>query len=201
MDTNAESGAEGEGPRVVKRYANRKLYDTRNSRYVTLQQIADFVRHGEDVRIIDNKSKEDLTDVTLAQIIYEEQKNKVQGQARSLVTLRGLIQRGGERIMTTLRDGPVGKLVPTRDGEQDGLPVADQETTEVEPDQPSQSTKSLIAQSREAMNQLQRLGDERIRAIVGKAADQVRQLHAEIRRLESRIEELEERLRKVSRGE
>ena len=62
-------------PRVIKRYANRKLYDTRDSRYVTLPQIAELVRGGEDVQIIDNRTKENLTSVTLAQIIYESEKS------------------------------------------------------------------------------------------------------------------------------
>ena len=61
-------------PRVIKRYANRKLYDTRDSRYVTLLQIAEYVRGGEEVSIIDNTTKEDLTNVTLAQIVYEEER-------------------------------------------------------------------------------------------------------------------------------
>jgi PHB/PHA accumulation regulator DNA-binding domain len=60
--------------RVIKRYSNRKLYDTQDSRYVTLLQIAEMVRGGEEVQIIDNNTKDDLTEVTLAQIIYEEQK-------------------------------------------------------------------------------------------------------------------------------
>ncbi|MEN9577936.1 MAG: hypothetical protein RJA70_945 [Pseudomonadota bacterium] len=58
--------------RVIKRYSNRKLYDTLGSRYVTLQQIADMVRAGEDVQIVDNVTKEDKTEVTLALIISEE---------------------------------------------------------------------------------------------------------------------------------
>ena len=62
--------------RVIKRYANRKLYDTQHSCYVTLEQIAQMIRDGEDVRIIDNNSKEDLTSVTLAQIIFEEEKKR-----------------------------------------------------------------------------------------------------------------------------
>ena len=68
METMTEGGAAADmiEPRLIKRYANRKLYDTRDSRYVTLQQIAELVRDGEDVKIIDNKSKEDLTNVTLA---------------------------------------------------------------------------------------------------------------------------------------
>ena len=96
--------------RVIKRYANRKLYDTRESRYVTLDRIAEFVRNGEEVKILDNRSKNDLTKVTLAQIIYEEQKS---GNATtwSVQSLRGFIQQGREKFLASLKEGPVGKLV------------------------------------------------------------------------------------------
>ena len=63
-------------PRVIKRYANRKLYDTQSSQYVTLDQIAQMIRAGEEVRVLDNNSKDDLTSVTLAQIIFEEEKRQ-----------------------------------------------------------------------------------------------------------------------------
>lgn len=62
--------------RVIKRYANRKLYDTKSSQYVTLDQIAQMIRAGEEVRVLDNSSKDDLTSVTLAQIIFEEEKRQ-----------------------------------------------------------------------------------------------------------------------------
>lgn len=96
--------------RVIKRYANRKLYDTRDSRYVTLDRIAEFVRNGEEVKVLDNRTKHDLTKVTLAQIIYEEQKS---GNATtwSVSSLRGFIQDGRERFLSSLKEGPVGKLV------------------------------------------------------------------------------------------
>ena len=51
--------------RMIKRYSNRKLYDTKDSRYVTLLQIAELLREGEEVQIIDNATKEDLTEITL----------------------------------------------------------------------------------------------------------------------------------------
>src|SRR3954471_18958419 len=60
--------------RTIKRYANRKLYDTRDSRYVTLDHIAAMVRAGDDVRVVDNTTRADLTTATLAQIIFEEEK-------------------------------------------------------------------------------------------------------------------------------
>ncbi len=60
--------------RVIKRYSNRKLYDTHDSRYVTLEQLADLVRQGEEIRVVDKSTEKDLTSATLAQIIFEEEK-------------------------------------------------------------------------------------------------------------------------------
>ena len=57
--------------KVIKRYANRKLYDTEQSTYVTLDEIEQMIKDGEELKIIDNKSKEDITHVTLAQILFE----------------------------------------------------------------------------------------------------------------------------------
>src|SRR5438445_12156689 len=80
--------------RIIKRYANRKLYDTEHSRYVTLDQISEMIRNGDDVKIVDNKTKEDLTTVTLAQIIFEEEKK--QRSFLPLAAMRNIIQSGGE---------------------------------------------------------------------------------------------------------
>lgn len=102
--------ANAEQVRVIKRYANRKLYDTRDSKYVTLDRIAELVRNGEEVKVLDNRSKEDLTKLTLAQIIYEEQRSG-NATAWSVQSLRGFIQQGRERIISSLKEGPVGKLV------------------------------------------------------------------------------------------
>jgi polyhydroxyalkanoate synthesis repressor PhaR len=101
---------ETEQTRVIKRYANRKLYDTRDSKYVTLDRIAELVRNGDDVKVIDNGSKEDITKVTLAQIIYEEQKSG-NATAWSVQSLRGFILQGRQKLISTLKEGPVGKLV------------------------------------------------------------------------------------------
>ncbi len=58
--------------RLIKRYGSRKLYDTEESRYVLLEDIAAWIRQGQEVRVIDNKSAEDVTAQTLTQIISEE---------------------------------------------------------------------------------------------------------------------------------
>ena len=77
--------------RTIKRYANRKLYDTRDSRYVTLDHIAAMVRAGDDVRVVENTTRADLTTATLAQIIFEEEKK---APRLSVAGLRKIIQGG-----------------------------------------------------------------------------------------------------------
>jgi polyhydroxyalkanoate synthesis repressor PhaR len=179
--------------RLVKRYANRKLYDTRESRYVTLPQIAAFVRDGQDVRIIDNTTKEDLTDVTLAQILVEEQRK---GGRASAGSLRTLVQRGGERLITTLRDGAVSRLVRPEGADE---PLAGAMRPDSEPDGDSVPASSRWSAAMRSFEELQRQADDRIRTLVANAMGHVRDLQSEIRHLQARIEELEERLKKATR--
>jgi len=58
--------------RLIKRYGSRKLYDTEESRYVSLEELAAWIRRGQQIRVVDNKSAEDVTAQTLTQIISEE---------------------------------------------------------------------------------------------------------------------------------
>jgi polyhydroxyalkanoate synthesis repressor PhaR len=58
--------------RLIKRYGSRKLYDTEESRYVSLEELAGWIRGGQQIRVIDNKSNDDVTALTLTQIISEE---------------------------------------------------------------------------------------------------------------------------------
>ena len=60
---------------VIKRYSNRKLYDTQESRYVTLEEIEEMIRAGREITVVDAASGEDLTSVTLTQIILENERS------------------------------------------------------------------------------------------------------------------------------
>lgn len=200
-------------PRVIKRYANRKLYDTRDSRYVTLQQIAEYVRGGEEVSIIDNTTKEDLTNVTLAQIVYEEERKS--GQAAgddgrraspSAGALRTLIQQSGERLMSSLSGTAVGKLITRRDAttSPDGPVEVDDAAVEkvlgtaasgtATGEKADDATRKLLVSPKEAWDELQRLADDRMKAVLGAAITHVHQLQGEVKRLQGRIEELEQKL-------
>jgi polyhydroxyalkanoate synthesis repressor PhaR len=95
----------------VKRYPNRKLYDTRSSRYVTLEQIAEMIRQGEGIQVVDYKSKDDLTSITLAQIILEEER-KQRGML-PLSALRSIIQSGGKSLQNIKEIEPGSSPVET----------------------------------------------------------------------------------------
>jgi polyhydroxyalkanoate synthesis repressor PhaR len=82
--------------KIIKRYQNRKLYDTQQSCYVTLDDIAKMIRTNEEVMVIDNKSKNDITAATLTQIIFEAEKKA--SQYAPLFTLREIIQNGNGSI-------------------------------------------------------------------------------------------------------
>ncbi|MFP6564765.1 MAG: polyhydroxyalkanoate synthesis regulator DNA-binding domain-containing protein, partial [Myxococcota bacterium] len=80
-------------PTLIKRYANRKLYNTRTSRYITLKGIAELIEVGEDVRVIDNETGEDITNVALSQILVGNERT---GSTVSKTLLSELISRGGD---------------------------------------------------------------------------------------------------------
>ncbi len=78
--------------KIIKRYQNRKLYDTHESSYVTLDEIAKMIKGGEDLRVIDNKTKNDITAATLTQLLFEvERKSKTQP---SVELLKEIIRHG-----------------------------------------------------------------------------------------------------------
>lgn len=213
MDTVNETSAGDATRRIIKRYSNRKLYDTRDSRYVTLQQIGAMVRAGEEVQIIDNATKEDKTEGTLALIISEDLKAKP--RSVPLGTLRDLIQERGERLLSQLREGPIGRLIPSVVA--DGAAPTDAAASSVAPATPEaasapepattaptetdkQTSKGrlseIVESSKHTLDQWQHHVDERVRAIVpGLGA--FNDLQAEVKRLAQRVDDLEARLAEI----
>lgn len=63
-------------PILFKKYANRRLYNLRESKYMTLDDVSGLIVEGHDVKVVDAKTKEDVTSFVLAQIILEQAKNK-----------------------------------------------------------------------------------------------------------------------------
>jgi polyhydroxyalkanoate synthesis repressor PhaR len=197
--------------KVIKRYANRKLYDTERSCYVTLEEISQMIKEGEDVRVVDNKSKDDLTAVTLAQIIVEEEK-KVQKMPLKL--LRSIIQSGNEAF-----SGSVGKIKEDverrveslwkRDKAEGGREVEKAEAPvpaagsvaassgEVEHDEATRQgvVQEFVSSTTEAFEIWQKRIDDRVKDAFArspaKAGVDVEALRRRIDELEAKIRELE----------
>jgi polyhydroxyalkanoate synthesis repressor PhaR len=93
-------GASMSSPKVIKRYQNRKLYDTQQSCYVTLEDIAKMIRQSEEVTVVDNKTKRDITASTLSQIIFEAEKKAA--DYAPLSVLRSIIQNGNGSMSSYL---------------------------------------------------------------------------------------------------
>jgi polyhydroxyalkanoate synthesis repressor PhaR len=180
--------------RVVKRYANRKLYDTQRSRYVTLEQIAEMIRSGEDVRIVDNNSKEDLTAITLTQIIFEEEKKK---SFLPLSALRNIIQSGAQNITQfTSQAGEKVRGIFKREKDEEGGSETAESADPAAGDGANSSThpiREFLERSQQTFDEWQKRVDDRIRAAM-EALSPLSGIEKEVRSLAQRLADLEKKL-------
>ena len=94
---------------TIKRYPNRKLYDTDAKQYITLAGIAQFIKEGHEVQVVDNVTGSDLTALTLTQIIYEQEKSEGGIFPRTL--LANVIKTGGARISALQQSIPSPRMI------------------------------------------------------------------------------------------
>jgi polyhydroxyalkanoate synthesis repressor PhaR len=185
--------------RVIKRYANRKLYDTEESCYVTHEEIALLVRSGEEIQIIDNQSKEDLTTLTLAQILAKEERRK--RRTLPLHTLRSILQASGEKLqeritqqVSTIKGEAVEAVETVRSVLRPGESLEVQQAREASEE--SDSVREWLDKSQRGYENLARTVEERWDLMVN-ALDHLEENRRRVARLEERIEELEAKLQSL----
>jgi len=108
---------------LIKKYANRKLYDTRTSKYVTLDGIADLVREGHDIRVVDRDTGNDITQVVLSQIVLTEERR---GPQRLVDAGTDALHERGQALMDYVRKtlnvpGDLVSEVEKRRGNLEGM--------------------------------------------------------------------------------
>ena len=108
---------------LIKKYANRKLYDTRTSRYITLEAIAELVRDGHEIKVVDRDNGTDLTQIILSQIVLHEEKR---GPARLVDAGGEAIHDRGQALLDYVRKtlnvpGDFRNLVERRRGDLEGM--------------------------------------------------------------------------------
>lgn len=212
MSEPEQAGVPSKEPKVIKRYTNRKLYDTVESRYVTLDEIAAMIKEGVEVQIVDNRTKEDLTSVTLAQIIFEEEKKR---NRMPLTVLREIIRHPGESLtdfiqkavtprVASIREEAESRLdkLLRREEKQEGEPTPDQQPAE-QAQAPEEATTAatspggaaeLLKASQRALEDWQRKIDERVKHVVENLAGNLPALGRDMAVLTQRLAELEKKL-------
>lgn len=194
--------------RIIKRYANRKLYDTEHSRYVTLDQISEMIRNGDDVKIVDNKTKEDLTTVTLAQIIFEEEKK--QRSFLPLGAMRNIIQSGGQWFAEAQRR--VQSILPGKRGDDEAAGDAphDEQPATAEEGEAADKKRSLavlrewVDQSKHRLEDWQKEVDGKIRGAIEGIQHSINPwagVQKDVRAMADRIAELEAKLSELEQHE
>ncbi len=172
--------------KLIKRYTNRKLYDTERSCYVTLDEIAEMVREGEEVSIIDNRSGDDLTTVTLAQIVYEaEKKDK---KLLPLQSLRLIIQSPSEFLARISK--PVQGF---RDETQQRVAGLRKKAEETQEEKLIQPVREFLEQVQRTIDELGTTLDQRLKDSVD-ALTHVPDLAEEVESINSRLDTLEEQV-------
>ena len=185
---------------TIKRYSNRKLYDMSQSKYITLAELGELVRKGENIEVIDNDTKADLTEMTLTQVLMTQQKQKHKG-------IRNLVQSQAEILlqrisvpMQQIRDEALKqvekqvirfwrKSQPSSSQPQNETQKSEQETVvsrhseEVEPNTEMSPSLNLKLES------LRSSSDEKLLSLL--LVQRLEQLEEEVASLKQRLELLE----------
>lgn len=169
--------------RLIKRYGNRKLYDTRESRYVTLEEIERLVRAEVDLKIVDNETGEDLTALTLAQVILEQERR--QAGVLSLPVLRSIIRHGGaawQDLISRVDKGIEGLVGRGGSARNAGRRLWD----------------DLLQEPQRRLEQLQRRIDEGVKGPLERLAGHPA-IRKEVQRIEESLRRIEVRLGRLRR--
>jgi len=197
-------------PKIVKRYANRKLYDTERSCYVTLEDISAMIKSGEEVRVVDNKSGEDLTSVTFAQIIFEAEKKN---NFMPIALLRDLIRDGSDTIgefareqrdkVETLKDKAerlrketTDKADKLRHDLKDRIDGVIHRKGDAEDEEHPHLLDDLLQTSKKAFDEFQKGVEDRVKGGVG-AVSRYAHLDKEMDEISKRLASLGQRLGKM----
>jgi len=182
--------------RVIKKYTNRRLYDTCEKRTITLEELSDLIRRGVEVKVVDNKTGEDITAHTLSQILAVRSKECKAGSVSSDV-LRELIQRGGVVMLDLIKRAMllgIGTIDLAREKVEK---MADElvKRGEMSEDERAKFVKDLMERAQKRAEEFKNKVDESVEKAIPrfmrKRDEQIAELGKKIDKLIERIERLE----------
>jgi len=184
--------------KIIKRYPNRKLYDTEESRYVNLDELARLVREGVELKVVDARTGEDLTSVVLSQILFEEERRTRKTPPE---VLRSWIRSGGEGLAQLLERLLEDTVFKNLREELEGRLQRLLERGAITREEANRLIKDLLRFGSREVEEIQKRVDERITEFLGRLAPYLRlsesltELSQRLVLLERRLNLLEERVR------
>ena len=198
-----KKASDPDSPLLIKRYSNRKLYNTRESRYITLDELADLVKSGANIRVVDNDSGEDLTGVTLSQILLENERKGRDALPRPLLV--ELIQRSDDLFGAVRRSISSGVgMIADAGGDLERSVRRLVSRGELDPDEGETLVRRLADWVKEGQSGIEGQIDQRIKQLARKfdvpAREEVNHLRDSIDRLVDAVERLEAKSRTGGRA-
>ncbi len=189
----------------IKRYANRKLYDTKTKKYITLNKIAELLKAGEEVSVMDNKTGEDITAATVSQILARAKKGQADNGASNVMIQ--LLRKGpgtlvdyGKKYISlwdralTMADEEIDRLVERLVTEK-----------EITPSEGSKLKKDMLNRAEDLKKWISEKTDQRVNEALDlmnlASKEQVSQLTEKIDTLTRKVQNLEKKLAKKAKEE
>jgi polyhydroxyalkanoate synthesis repressor PhaR len=184
-------------PRIIKRYSNRKLYDTEDKRYITLEQIQQLVKDGQDIKVVENQTGEDLTTVTLSQILLEQEKRKEGKLPKSF--FMDLVQRSSSTVVDFMRKNVLQYFDSSLLTEETLTENVDQlvKAGELPQEEATQLKDEIKSRTQTFKQRLDELVERRVQDVLAKLNIPSK---AELERLQQRLEELTKKLEESERA-
>ncbi len=179
--------------RIIKRYSNRKCYDTETSRYINIEDIEELVRDEVDIKIIDNSTKEDITAIYLSKIIMtQEKRNKdrftpmfltreIQRRSKPMLEkFMGTYKKGSDILFKEYEQAKelIGKLLAEGVSEKDAKELVN----------------NIIAMTKSSPKEVERFIDSRIKSTMSKlgapSEEEIDELNRKLDELQKKLNEL-----------
>lgn len=179
--------------RVIKKYQNRKLYDTKDSCYITLDEIAKLIQKGEDITVVENRTKNDVTSIILTQILVDQEKSKK--SILPLTMLKQIIRSGTGSLFDFIQRYVLLGIESEADAQAEAMRYIEHMVTrgEITKAEGKALVSQLAAQAQKNMEEFQNRIRETIEQTLRRATN-ITQLEDNISRLHERIDRLEMQL-------
>ena len=180
----------------IKKYSNRKLYDTTDKRYITMDEIAELIKAGEEISIVDNQNDQDITAPIVSQLLGRQLGDLDNGMPANV--LFKILRKGGEGLMGPTKKylGFWQKALTTAEDKVDNLRDSLNRDSDISEDEGNQLEEEMLHQSQELENWMNAQIDERVSIILKQknfaTKRQISNLRTKVQELSGRIDALEQ---------